>query len=263
MDIDLIHDCSSCNPIEINNYNLKYMGFLQKKIFLKIHDYTVFCIPYEMSCKGCKLLAALSPKEQILFKKFEDTIHNFHLAFEDPETMEEISIFINTKIKINKNNGGERDYCFIDAEFMRPPKSYIKLLKLSCSTINSYKDAYLYNLEKSNFIPAKYLEVIRMEPQVVFRPCDRHKFSAKIVRISYSKIEILADVNREISQMKDELSLEFTKDETTFYVKAHIDESTKVENFYLISLSMEFSCSIVDSLLPLYKYYKKVLEEGD
>lgn len=263
MDIDLIYDCSSCTPIEINNYNLIYMGFIQKKIFLKIHDYTVFCIPYEMSCNRCRLLAALSPKEQIFFKKFEDSIHNFHLAFQDPETMEEISIYINTKIKILKSDRGEHDYCFIDAEFMRPPKSYIKLLKISCSRVNSYKDTYEYSLKENNFIPAKFLDEIRMEPEVVFRPCDKHKFTAKIVKISYSRIEILANVNREISQMKEELSLEFTKAGTTFYVKAHIDEATEVERFYLISLSMDFSCSIIDSLVPLYKYYQKILNEGE
>ncbi len=263
MNHNLIYDCSSCTSIRVDNYNLKSIGLMQKKTFLQIREYTVFCVPYEIDCKSCKLLAVLSPNEQRLFKQYEDEIQRLHLTIEDPETMENISIFINSKIKINKSDEMDHTYCFIDVTLKGAPESYTKLLKIFCSKAQSNKQIFENSKKENIFILSKYMDVLLLENQVDFRLADHKIFKAKIVKISYSKIIIITEVSRqisrEISQLKKKLTLEFSKENVSFFVNATITDSSEVEGFLLISLDLDFSFSLVDSLNPLYTYYNKIL----
>jgi hypothetical protein len=106
-----------------------------------------------------------------------------------------------------------------------------------------------------------HLTYITLENYVSFRISEKKKIQAKIIKISYSKMILYLDIDDATLTILTQLSLEFFRQEISFFVTGHISgvsDSQEVEGFRFLTVDLEYSFSLVDSLTPLYTYYDKI-----
>lgn len=262
MESELQLICSDCQGFHLDKYNIFNLGIIQKQTFLKIHQYHLYCVPYEISCKDCKLIVSLSPEELVLFKKYEDDLHKLHITIEDPETMEIVSIYINTKISLLGNMIQGNNYCFIDLFFKTVPESFTLLMKELCRKKLEYKELYNQANENNDLIESQYLDKITLDSYVSFRLTDQKKLHAKIVKISYSRMIIFLDTQNYELTNKTTLKIEFTKLQNSFFASGeiiHIKDSSEVKGFQFLTVHLDYSFNLIEILLPLYSHYNKIL----
>ena len=82
--------------IACNQYALAKLGVDRSRCFLKIEDYTILCIPFQLGFKRALFLASLSKQELTFFQKYANGIVGLSIAFFPPgkKLQEPIKFFI-------------------------------------------------------------------------------------------------------------------------------------------------------------------------
>ena len=82
--------------IACSQYALTKLGVDRSRCFLKIEDYMILCIPFQLGFKGALFLASLSKQELTFFQRYKNGIVQLSIAFLPPgsKSHEPIKFFI-------------------------------------------------------------------------------------------------------------------------------------------------------------------------
>ena len=58
------------------------IGLIKSRVHLKIADYYISCVPYDLSLETCRAIAVLGPREIAFFGEYREGTHNLHLKKE-------------------------------------------------------------------------------------------------------------------------------------------------------------------------------------
>jgi len=67
--------------ITCNSYALSKLRIDKNNCLLKIEDYTIPCMPYQLGLKRSLFIASLSVKELVFFQKFKDSVMGLSISF--------------------------------------------------------------------------------------------------------------------------------------------------------------------------------------
>jgi hypothetical protein len=104
------------------------LGLVKKHIHLKIEEFQLSCIPFDLSLTKASLLAFLSEKEIAFFKKFIDKPQKFYVSHKSPYSVKPVTFFLISKILSFRKIDPASPYCFIDVTFISVPLVFKELL---------------------------------------------------------------------------------------------------------------------------------------
>jgi len=104
------------------------LGIVKKGTQLRIEEFYVSCIPFDLSLTQASLLAFLSPREVEFFDKFKDKPHKFYLTVVTQFSKKPQSFFVPCRIAAFRKNDEASQYCFIDVAFFNVPLLLRELL---------------------------------------------------------------------------------------------------------------------------------------
>ena len=104
------------------------LGLVKKSIQLKVEEFSISCIPFDLSLTKASLLAFLSEKEIEFFKKFVTKPQKLSLTRISPYTGKPEVFFIVSRISAFRKNEGNSPYCFIDVVFQEPSLAFKEVL---------------------------------------------------------------------------------------------------------------------------------------
>ncbi|MFA6505612.1 MAG: PilZN3 domain-containing protein [Treponemataceae bacterium] len=104
------------------------LGLVKKSIHLRVEEFSISCVPFDLSLTKASLLAFLSEREVDFFKKLPVKTNKFSVSWKSPYSTKPETFFIGCRIQTFRKPEGDSPYCFIDIEFMTAPLAFKELL---------------------------------------------------------------------------------------------------------------------------------------
>jgi len=97
------------------------LGLVKRGTHLKIDEFFISAIPFDLSLTGASLLAFLSENEIGFFKGMEGRPHRLNLVFKIPSASKPANFFVLSDIVALRKPNPDSPYAFIDLNFREPP----------------------------------------------------------------------------------------------------------------------------------------------
>ncbi len=97
------------------------LGLEKKSVQLRLDEFFLSCIPFDLSLTKASLLSFLSEAEVAFFSKMRDKAQKLSLTFALPYTSKPATFFILCSIKAFRKPAPNSPYCFVDVEFREAP----------------------------------------------------------------------------------------------------------------------------------------------
>jgi len=111
-----------------NNYALTKLGVDRAHCSLKIEEYTILCVPFQLGFKRSIFLAALSNQEMLFFQKYVNTSVGLSFALNPNKRPVPINFFLRcTLINLGQVKGRENAGLFV-LEYKSTPDEMVNIL---------------------------------------------------------------------------------------------------------------------------------------
>lgn len=97
------------------------LGLIKRGMHLKIEDFFISSIPFDLSLVSASLLAFLSQSEVEFFQNFAGKPHKLNLSFKIPSSSKPASFFVLSEVLAFRKPDPASPYCFIDLKFRETP----------------------------------------------------------------------------------------------------------------------------------------------
>lgn len=104
------------------------LGLVKKSIHLRIEEFFISCVPFDLSLSKASLLSFLSEKEVDFFKKMAAKPQKFSVSWKSPYSTKPETFFLVCRIAAFRKPDPASPYCFIDVEFATAPLAFKELL---------------------------------------------------------------------------------------------------------------------------------------
>ncbi len=69
--------------VTVNPYVVRKIGLIHSQTFLRLEDYQIICIPYQLSFSSIILLGILSPQEITFFQQYQNVLCSLTMTYQD------------------------------------------------------------------------------------------------------------------------------------------------------------------------------------
>ena len=114
--------------IACSQYALAKLGVDRSHCSLKIEDYLILCIPFQLGFKRSLFMASLSQQELVFFQKYVNSIANLSISFTQPGRVEPLNFFIRcTLVQIGQMKNRENVGLFV-VDYKSTPDELVRIL---------------------------------------------------------------------------------------------------------------------------------------
>lgn len=100
---------------------IEQLGLEKKSVHLKMDEFYLSCLPFDLSLRKASLLAFLSESEVAFFAKLAGKAQKLSLTFMLPYAKKPATFFVLCDVKAFRKPAPPSPYCFIDVEFREVP----------------------------------------------------------------------------------------------------------------------------------------------
>jgi hypothetical protein len=228
------------------------IGLIRNRTHLKIADYFVNCIPYDLSLKKCRVISVLDPKEIEFFSEYRETTHNLHLTIDNAMFGREISMFAKVKLRELRQPNPETSVCLIDLDLVTVPNDLAEILVTLFDELDQARARYDRAIAEetprslSDISPAWTHRYARLE-----RGGETIATAARVITIAPHRIRLFADLPQGAPDVDSAVELVFGDSDGQLFVRGTIttvDDSQEVPQCVLLTVNLEFSAPFVERL---------------
>jgi hypothetical protein len=124
MDSKLINEKAALygdRSIRINPAVMRQLGLEKRGNHLKVGEFIVSCVPFDLSLGKASVLAFLSAKETAFFEAMKGRFHTLNLVGRSEGATKPVPFFVRCSILAYRKPSPDSPYCFIDLSFGEPP----------------------------------------------------------------------------------------------------------------------------------------------
>jgi hypothetical protein len=146
--------------ISFSQYAIKFTGLLSDQCRLVVSDFTLICIPYQLTEQRGGILVSFDERELSFFEKYKDSLCFLSLKFKDRCSQQQTDVFLHTKMLEIREVKEKANIYIISLKFLHCPDNLISIIenyshnyRLLKKNYDSYGADYIYlNAENSKFI---------------------------------------------------------------------------------------------------------------
>lgn len=255
--IDQNFEKFKARKIHLDTYTIKKLGIVGNQTILKINDFHLYCIPYNLSLRSCDVLMILDRKEIEFFQKSFNKQHSVHFVFHNAIYKKPISLFNRCRITNMKVMNPETNHCMVSLEYTVIPNDYKEIL------INYFKRnealEFLYNNEqfRGKIVKRNLLILGRVDDSIHLRTEDgTEPVKMIIVNSSMSLMKIIGDDNSETYPVGTRVQVELFNQDNSFFVNGTVairKDSEEIPGYSLLDIKLEYSGFLTDILYMILK----------
>ncbi|MBN2656232.1 MAG: hypothetical protein JXR86_04170 [Spirochaetales bacterium] len=243
--------------IHLDNYIIKKLGIVGNQTVLKINDFHLYCIPYDLGLRDCSVLMILDSKEIEFFKRSFAKIHSVHFVFNNPIYKKPISLFNRCKITNLNVMNPETRHCLVTLEYTVIPNDYKEIL------INFYKrnEALEYLFKNEQFrgksIKRQLLKLGRVDDSIHLRTeKGTEPLKMLIINSSMSVMKIIGDDPDETYMPNTRVQIELFSKDNSFFVAGIVvtrKDSDEIPGYSILDIKLDFSGFLTDIIYTVLK----------
>ncbi|HRZ90014.1 MAG TPA: hypothetical protein P5117_11100 [Spirochaetia bacterium] len=116
------------SSIRVTPALLEELGIVKSDTVLRVGDFSVSCVPFELSLSRMELLAVLSEREAEFFQRYLGQSHRLFMTCRPPYGSKPHAFFLTCRISGIRRPSPVSPYCFLGLELVRSPLSYKEML---------------------------------------------------------------------------------------------------------------------------------------
>jgi len=236
--------------LKLDNYIIDKIGLIKNKTCLKIKDYLIYCVPYELTYDSCKVFAFLSPSEVAFFSKFNSSMHSINFYFSAVETNKDTSVFLRIYIETFDMQDVNDKYCSISIKIKSISDIYKEILSRQFDKIEIMKHHYEDPNLNYKIINSEKLKKTDLDYNINYKFDPAYSYKGRILDASLKSIRIFGELS-EADKSRENLTVELFNNEINFFIKGNvlkITPSKEVNGIYIIDVNIEFNYGFVDSI---------------
>lgn len=107
---------------------IQRLGIVKNSVQLRLDEFYVTSIPFELSLTAVKLLAILSEREIAFFEKMAGRPQKLAMSRTSPYSTKPVNFFIPVKVTAMRKPGTDSPYCFIECQVLGQPQELKEML---------------------------------------------------------------------------------------------------------------------------------------
>jgi hypothetical protein len=224
-------------------------GLVKKNVYLKIDEFFLSCIPFDLSLSGASLLGSLSQKEISFFEQMVGHPQKLYLSFIPPYTKKPISYFIMSDILAFRKPNPDSAYCFIDVKFKDAPFD-LKETLVTYFVENDESEEFFKTAEASPFESAAVISILGSNHVTVYHENQEFPYF-KVLQLTAKTIRIFGEIDGEVPATGTVLELESSGETGACQLYASITGSTpysEVPGFVFLDLNLNFNPCLISKM---------------
>jgi hypothetical protein len=236
---------------------MRRIGLIRSRTHLKIADYFVNCIPYDLSLTKCRVISVLDPKEIEFFSEYRGSTHNLHLTIDNAMFGREISMFAKVKLRELRQPNPETSVCLIDLDMVTVPNDLAEILVTLFEELDQAREVYDRAVAEetprslSDIFPAWPHRYARLE-----RGGETIAAAARVITIAPHRIRLFVDLPQGAPEADSAVEIVFGDAEAQLFTKGKVtasEDSQEVPQCVLLTVELEFSPPFVERLSQAVK----------
>ncbi len=218
------------------------LGLIKKSIHLRIEEFFVSCVPFDLSLGKASLLAFLSEREVGFFSPYAAKQQKFSITWKSPYSSKPESFFLVCRIVAFRKPDPASPYCFIDIEFSTAPLAFKELLVSYFMNVDEaelfYKEAPDGDLSGEQI--EKTLQCAHVS--ILKEGCVADRL--KVVAISARSMRVFGEFEGPLPAPGDIVEFEPSEGDLSCTLKGECSEaaqSADAPGFASLSVKLEFS----------------------
>ncbi|HCM27205.1 MAG TPA: hypothetical protein DIC34_11780 [Treponema sp.] len=220
----------------------KQLGFVKKNIHLKIEEFIVSAVPFDLSLAKASLLSFLTPKEVDFFQKFAKTPQKLALCYSVPYSPKPISYFVHARLAAFRKVDPASPYCFIDLELINPPLALKELVVGHFMELDSAER--FFNEAGDDPLSSEMITEALGSARLTLIKEDAVAERLKILRLSPRKLRAFGEFEGIPPAMGEKVELEPWEGDSACLILGTVTEFAPLadaEGFAYISVDLAFS----------------------
>ena len=248
--IEKYTDEMTSRTLRLDSYLIKKFGIRKQNIFLKIRDYYLHCIPFELSFGGCKILVVLKPKEMTFFKQFFHEKHTIHLKFYSDSQERDLGFYIWSTITESRLIDTAGNIWMMNISYQAVPNDYRELLIAHFLKEDKNRKTWLEHKENNKHLSRKTLKISGFDDHVnIFNDQGLYFQNCDLLSLSMSSAKVLIDIcPDDLDKSNLSLQMELKKKNQSIFSDITLCEYREFENISDI-LSVDFELSYTPLLI--------------
>jgi len=230
------------------------LGILKNSINLRLDEFYVTCIPFDISLSGAKLLAILSDREIIFFEKMIGRPQKLALSRHSPYSTKPVNFYIPLRVTTIRKPDANTPYCFIETTFGPPPQELSEML-VSYFFEGEQAEKFFAESKDEDLSAQAIIEVLGSESlSLIKEGCDAERL--KILSFSPKRLRVFGEIKGPLPAIGETLELEPFEGEAACLLLGTCVEMkafTDAPGFYFLGIEQAFSMPVAIRLMKLAK----------
>lgn len=244
--------------LHLDAYTTKKLGIIVNQTILKINDFHLYCIPFDLALRTCNVIMILDQKEVGFFTKSFDKIHSIHFVFQNAMYKKPISLFLRCKIVNLKVMNPDTNHCLVSLQYTAIPNDYKEIL----IAIFKRNEALEFLFKNDNFrkkeLMRRSLKSAKMDDSMHIRTENGSEPSKMLlISTSMSLLKIIGDDSLNHYPLSSRVQIELFYKDNSFFIDGTVairKDSQEIPGYSIIVIKLDFSNYLTDLL---YQFIKK------
>ncbi len=244
--------------LHLDAYTTKKLGIVVNQTILKINDFHLYCIPFDLALRSCNVIMILDKKEVEFFTKSFDKIHSIHFVFQNTMFKKPISLFLRCKIINLKVMNPDTNHCLVSLQYTAIPNDYKEIL----IAIFKRNEALEFLFKNENFrtkeLARKSLKSAKMDDAIHLRTENGSEpLKMLIISTSMSLLKIIGDDSSSLYPVNSRVQIELFYKDDSFFIDGTVvilKDSQEIPGYSIMDIKLDFSNYLTDLL---YQFIKK------
>lgn len=244
--------------LRLDPYLIRRMGLIKNRVVLKIEEFYLNCIPFEISPSGCRALSILDPREVEFFQGFIEGTHKITFVFKNPLYTKEMSIPLLVKIQGFSQYNEESRYCLIDLTFVRVSHEFKEILVTLMTTLDKLNKLFADPQLSRKVVGSPEMKAALGDDHVFVSVGGSEPSRSKVVSLGMRSCRTFCECpHQEVEPAKDDLwEIDYGQPGRagSFFAKGRLKKRTpqgEVPDFFFMDFDLDFSPGWIEHLAPL------------
>jgi hypothetical protein len=219
------------------------LGLVKKSLHLKIEEFAVSCIPFDLSLSKASLLAFLSEKEVSFFTGFASKPQKFSVTWKSPFSSKPETFFLNCRIAAFRKADPASPYCFIDVEFATVPLAFKELMVGYFADLDAAEQFFTESAD-AELSPEQIEAALKSSHMALLKDGNASGGSLRIVNLSVRTLRVFGEFEGALPAPGEIVEFEPVDGDLSCLLKGECSKaepSSEAPGFGSLSVNLQFS----------------------